>query len=207
VSDSPSGKAATNVKWHGGHVNAQERAAAFGHGGAVVWMTGLSGSGKSTVARLVEAELLRRRVFAVVLDGDNLRHGLNRDLGFSAAEREENIRRSGEVAVLFAEAGAVVLAAFVSPFRRDRDQIRARLPQGQFLEVYVRAPLEVCETRDPKGLYKKARAGEIQDFTGISQAYEEPASPELVLDTSSVTAEESAAAVVRLLEGAGVLER
>ncbi len=190
---------ADNITWHTGEVDRDTRASAHGHRGAVLWFTGLSGSGKSTIAHRVESVLVDRGVFAYVLDGDNIRHGLNSDLGFSAKEREENIRRIGEVARLFADAGAVVLTAFISPYRRDRERVRALLGQGEFVEVFVDTPLEICEARDPKGLYKKARAGEISNFTGINAPYEAPRSPEVHLETADLGVDEAAAKVVRYL--------
>ena len=167
-----------------GRVTGGDREAHFGHRAMTVWFTGLSGSGKSTLAFALEEALLQRGIAAYVLDGDNIRFGLNRDLGFSPQDRTENIRRIGEVCRLFTDAGIVVLTAFISPYIADRDQVRAIHPDGAFVEVYVDTPLEVCEVRDPKGLYVKARAGEIPDFSGISAPYEPPPSPELIVDTS-----------------------
>lgn len=194
-----------NVYYHGGEITPEARERAFGHGARVLWFTGLSGSGKSTIARAVEAILVERRCFAYVLDGDNLRLGLNADLGFSEEHRRENIRRVGEVAALFHDAGALVLAAFVSPFRSDRDAVRAKLPAGHFFEIFVDTPLAECEARDPKGLYKKARAGEITNFTGVQQVYEPPINPELVLETDGVSVDACAAKVIAVLERGGVL--
>ena len=199
------GPKADNITWHVGEVDRAARARAHGHRGAVLWFTGLSGSGKSTIAHRVESRLIERGVFAYVLDGDNIRHGLNGDLGFSPEEREENIRRVGEVARLFADAGAVVLSAFISPYRRDRDRVRGLLEQGEFVEVFVDTPIEVCEARDPKGLYKKARAGEISNFTGIDAPYEAPQAPEVHLDTDTLSVDEAAARVVACLEALGIL--
>ena len=199
------GPKADNITWHVGEVDRAARARAHGHRGAVLWFTGLSGSGKSTIAHRVESVLIERGVFAYVLDGDNIRHGLNGDLGFSPEEREENIRRVGEVARLFADAGAVVLSAFISPYRRDRDRVRGLLEQGEFVEVFVDTPIEVCEARDPKGLYKKARAGEISGFTGIDAPYEAPQAPEVRLDTETLGVDEAAARVVACLEALGIL--
>jgi len=166
-----------------GHVNQARRAAVTGHEGQTVWFTGLSGSGKSTLAFAVEEALIARNVAAYVLDGDNVRMGLNRDLGFSADARTENIRRIGEVCRLFQDAGLVVLTAFISPYRTDREAVRALHPDGTFTEVFVDTSLEVCEERDVKGLYSRARAGEIPDFSGISAPYETPISPDLRIDT------------------------
>lgn len=179
-SDSPDA-----VTWHPGHVKREQRAALLRQRGATVWLTGLSGAGKSTVAFAAEDALIRAGYAAYVLDGDNIRHGLNRDLGFSAADRAENIRRVGEVARLFADAGLIVLTSFISPYRADRDGVRALHRESglAFVEVYVRAPLALCERRDPKGLYARARTGTIPEFTGITAPYEEPLSAELVLDT------------------------
>lgn len=198
---------ATNVVWHHGLLSPEQRLRHLGQQGAVVWFTGLSGSGKSTVAREVERLLVERGAFAYVLDGDNLRHGLNADLGFSPEDRTENIRRVGSVAQLMADANVLCLAAFVSPYRADRDAVRARLPDGMFIEVFVDTPLAVCESRDPKGLYKKARAGEIGSFTGISAPYEAPLDPEIRLQTADRTAEESARVVLDALEARGLLPR
>jgi adenylylsulfate kinase len=168
-------------------------------------LTGLSGSGKSTIAVEVERLLTDRGVHAYILDGDNVRHGLNADLGFSDEDREENIRRIGEVARLFADAGLVVITSFISPFRKDRDRVRSLMAPGEFLEIFTRCSLELCEERDPKGLYAKARAGEIADFTGIDSPYEEPDNPELVLDTGELTVEECVGKVVALLEEGDVV--
>jgi len=196
---------ADNLTWHHGEVTRADRKRAHGHKGATLWLTGLSGSGKSTIAHKVEALLLERGCFAYVLDGDNVRHGLNRDLGFSPEERSENIRRIGEVAKLFTEAGALVLTAFISPYRRDRAQVRELMGEGDFVEIHVAAPLEVCEQRDPKGLYKRARAGEIGEFTGVSAPYEAPESAEITLETGDATPEQSAERVVAWLEEQGYL--
>lgn len=193
-----------NVVWHAGSVSPSDRAKLLGHGSALVWLTGLSGSGKSSIARKVEGALHQRGVLAYVLDGDNLRHGLNADLGFSMADRAENIRRTGEVARLLVDAGAVVLSALISPLRADRDRVRAALP-ASFLEVHVATPPEVCEARDPKGLWKKARAGEIRDFTGLDSPYEAPEHPELRIGEREVPVEENAARVIELLVARGVI--
>ncbi|MEJ2547589.1 MAG: adenylyl-sulfate kinase [Gemmatimonadota bacterium] len=176
----------TNVFWHENHVLRADREARQGHPTAVIWFTGLSGSGKSTLANELDWRLFERGVSSYVLDGDNIRHGLNGDLGFSPEARTENIRRIGEVAKLFADAGTIAITAFISPYREDRDKVRTLLDREEdFIEVFVEAPLEVCEERDPKGLYKKARAGEIPEFTGISAPYEAPLKPEIVVNTST----------------------
>lgn len=198
---------ATNVTWHGGHVGRPDREKLLGQRGATLWFTGLSGSGKSTVARAVEQLLVERGRMTYVLDGDNVRHGLNKDLGFSAEERKENIRRIGEVTRLFTDAGILTIAAFISPYRADRARIRSLLPEGDFVEIHVTAPLEVCEARDPKGLYKKARAGEIADFTGISAPYEAPEAPEIRVDTHEADVGACAAQVVDWLAEAGFLSK
>src|SRR6185436_8623315 len=189
---------ATNIVWHPGAVTRADREQLNGHRGCTVWLTGLSGSGKSTIAVELEKRLWDRGVRAYILDGDNVRHGLNKNLGFSPADRTENIRRIGEVAKLFTEAGMVAITAFISPYREDRDQVRALMPDD-FVEVLVECPLEVCEQRDVKGLYQKARAGQIKEFTGISAPYEPPAKPELALRTDRQSVDESVAAIVGLL--------
>lgn len=193
-----------NIVWHYGRLTEEERFRNLGQKGAVVWFTGLSGSGKSSVAREVELALVGDRVNAAVLDGDNIRHGLNRNLGFSPLDREENIRRIGEVARLFAQNNVVALTAFISPYRNDRDTVRSLVPSGQFFEIHCAAPLEVCESRDTKGLYKKARLGQVPEFTGISAPYEAPAAPELVLETHRETLGESTARVLALLRDNGI---
>ncbi len=195
----------TNITWHAGHVERADRERLLGQRGVTLWLTGLSGSGKSTVAVATEALLVESGRLAFVLDGDNVRHGLNKNLGFSPEDRTENIRRVAEVAKLFTESGTIVLTSFISPYRADRDAAREIFPEGDFVEVFVRAPLEVCEERDPKGLYVKARAGEIPEFTGISAPYEEPEKPEIVLDTAASSVEEGAAQLVAYLEKGGYL--
>jgi adenylylsulfate kinase len=212
------------VRWHDHAVSRADREQAAGHKGCVLWFTGLSGCGKSTLANAVDRLLHARGCRTFVLDGDNVRLGLNaapallRDrygeeaatrfgLGFGADDRAENIRRIGAVAELFAQAGIIALTAFVSPYRRDRDAVRATLAPGDFVEIFVRAPLEVCEGRDPKGLYKKARAGEIKNFTGIDDPYEEPLTPELTVDSATRRPDELAAEVVAWLERAGKIPR
>lgn len=182
-----------------------KREANLGQRGVTVWFTGLSASGKSTVAILVDQILTERGHHCCVLDGDNIRRGLNSDLGFSPGDRNENIRRIGEVAKLFTTNGAIALTAFISPYRADRDRNRQIHEEGDFMEVFVDCPLDVCEARDPRGLYAKARAGEIPEFTGISAPYEAPLGPELTLETAKETEEESAARVVAFLEGNGYL--
>ena len=167
-----------------GLVGAADRVALLGHGGRTVWFTGLSGSGKSTLAFAIEEALVARGVAAYVLDGDNVRFGLNRDLGFSAEDRTENVRRIGEVCRLFQDAGLVVLSAFISPYRADRDAVRALHPEGSFVEVFVDAPLDICEARDVKGLYARARTGEIPEFSGISAPYEAPEAPDITVDAT-----------------------
>ncbi len=174
---------ARNVVWHDHKVTRTQRAHQKGQRPCVVWLTGLSGAGKSTLANALEQRLLQRGYHSYLLDGDNIRHGLNQDLGFSQADRIENIRRVGEVAALLVDAGLIVITAFISPFRADRALVRALAPEGEFVEIYVSASLETCESRDPKGLYAKARAGVVHDFTGIDSPYEPPERPELVLDT------------------------
>jgi adenylylsulfate kinase len=196
---------AENLTWHVGEVDREARAAAHGHRGAVLWFTGLSGSGKSTIGHRVERMLIERGAFAYVLDGDNIRHGLNSDLGFSPEERVENIRRIGEVARLFADAGALVLSAFISPYQKDRDRVRGLMGPGEFVEVFVDTPLEICEARDPEGLYKRARAGEISNFTGLDAPYEAPEHPEVHLRTQNLTVDEAAACVISYLEEQNIL--
>lgn len=193
-------KASANVVWHHATVTRERREAQNGHRGAIVWFTGLSGAGKSTLAHAVEEHLHRMGYRTFVLDGDNVRHGLCADLGFSAKDRAENIRRIGEVARLFMEAGVIVLTAFISPFREDRNRVRAMVRTGEFVEVYCQCPVEVCEQRDIKGLYRKARAGEITQFTGISSPYEAPDAPELVVNTSEKSLHDCVQQVIDVLE-------
>jgi adenylylsulfate kinase len=200
-----SGDKATNITWHHGTVTRADRERVRGHRGAILWFTGLSGSGKSTVSHRVEQKLCDLGAVSYVLDGDNVRHGLNRDLSFSAEDRTENIRRIGEVAKLFTDAATLVLCAFISPYRADRGQVRALVAAGDFIEIYVNASLEACERRDPKGLYKKARAGGIESFTGISAPYEEPEQPELVIDTEHATIEQCADQVIAHLRARGYI--
>ena len=198
---------ATNIVWHQGAVNREDREKLNGHKGATVWLTGLSGSGKSTIAVDLEKRLCERGVRTYILDGDNIRHGLNKNLGFSPEDRTENIRRIGEVAKLFTDAGVLAITAFISPYRADRDQVRALVPEGDFVEILVDCPLDVCEGRDVKGLYKKARAGEIPEFTGISAPYEAPLKPELTLETAKLSVDQSVAQILGYLEGRGIVPR
>jgi adenylylsulfate kinase len=177
------------------------------HKSAILWYTGLSGAGKSTLANKVEEKLFERGLHTYVLDGDNVRHGLNKGLGFSAEDRKENIRRIGEVAKLFVDGGVIVSTAFVSPYCADRDMVREMVEKGEFIEIYVAASLDVCETRDPKGLYKKARAGEIKNFTGIDDPYEAPVNPEMTIDTGAKSLEECAAEVMNYLENHGYIDK
>jgi adenylylsulfate kinase len=193
-----------NIVWHHATVTRARREALNGHKACVIWFTGLSGAGKSTLAHAVEEQLHRRGCRTFVLDGDNVRHGLSSNLGFSDEDRRENIRRIGEVAKLMMEAGLIVMTAFISPFRADRAAVRSRMPHGDFLEVYCQASLATCEARDVKGLYKKARAGEIRNYTGIDSPYEPPLEPELVVDTERLDLAASVAAVLALLEARGV---
>lgn len=194
-----------NITRPGWRVTRADREALNGHRGVTVWLTGLSASGKSTVAMLVDQILVGRGVHAAVLDGDDVRHGLNRDLGFSPSDRQENIRRVGEVCRLFTQAGLVNVSAFISPYREDRDRSRGMQAAGDFIEIFVDCPLAVCESRDPRGLYRRARAGEIREFTGISAPYEPPEQPELVLQTERESPEESAARVVGYLQEHGFI--
>lgn len=195
-----------DVVWHYSTVTHQDRVAQKGQKPVILWFTGLSGSGKSTVANAVESKLLQMGKHSYLLDGDNVRHGLNQDLGFSDTDRVENIRRIGEVAKLFVDAGNIVLTAFISPFASDRRQVRELVNDGEFIEVFVDTPLEVCEARDPKGLYKKARAGEIKHFTGIDSEYQAPVTPEIHLYTAELSIEACADFVVAELEKAGYLK-
>jgi adenylylsulfate kinase len=178
------------VFWHNNKVTLSDRRKLNGHKSCLLWFTGLSASGKSTLANELDKQLYEKGIRSYVLDGDNIRHGLNKDLGFSPEDRKENIRRIGEVAKLFVDAGLFTLAAFISPYRDDRDMVRKMFPEGDFIEVYVKCSIEECERRDPKGLYKKARAQEIKEFTGISAPYEEAFNPEIVVDTEKHSIEE-----------------
>jgi bifunctional enzyme CysN/CysC len=197
---------ATNITMVGHGVAREARHARNGHKGGVLWFTGLSGSGKSTLALALEARLFAKGYHVYVLDGDNIRDGLNANLGFSPADRAENIRRVGEVAALFADAGTIIITSFISPYRSDRDLARGRVPAGKFIEVFLDVSVEVCERRDPKGLYKKARAGEIPEFTGVSAPYERPVAPELALDTESLDLDACVDTIVRHLETSGFFD-
>lgn len=198
---------ATNITWHEGHVTRDERNSLLKQKGCTLWFTGLSGSGKSTTAFTLEHALTQIGRLAYVLDGDNIRHGLNKNLGFSAADREENIRRIGEVAKLFADCGVIAMTSFISPYRKDRDLVRdlhakAGVP---FIEIHMATPIETCETRDPKGLYKKARAGELKGFTGIDDPYEAPAQAELTLDVTSLKPQDATARILEYLQERGII--
>ncbi|WP_102385328.1 adenylyl-sulfate kinase [Vibrio cyclitrophicus] len=196
----------SDVVWHNSTVTHEDRVALKRQKPVILWFTGLSGSGKSTVANAVESKLLQMGKHSYLLDGDNVRHGLNKDLGFSDTDRVENIRRIGEVAKLFVDAGSIVLTAFISPFVSDRQQVRELVSEGEFLEVFVDTPLEVCEARDPKGLYRKARAGEIKHFTGIDSEYQAPLNPEIHLYTADLSIEACADFVVAELKRKGYLQ-
>lgn len=201
---SPQQTKSANTVWHHATVTRQRREDQSGHKSAIIWFTGLSGSGKSTLAHAVEENLHQVDCRTFVFDGDNVRHGLCSDLGFSEADRIENIRRIGEMSKLFVEAGVIALTAFISPFKADRERIRGLVQEGDFIEIYCKCPLEVCEQRDVKGLYRRARAGEIRNFTGISSPYEAPDNPELVVDTGTTSLEDCAKEVLRLLAAKGI---
>ena len=196
---------ATNIVWHDTDISKEDREKRQGHRGAVIWLTGMPSSGKSTVAVQLQAMLFDKGCNVFILDGDNVRHGLNKNLGFSPQDREENIRRIGEVAKLFAEAGFFAVASFISPYRKDRDAARALLEKGEFIEIFVKASLKSCEARDPKGLYKKARSGEIKQFTGVSAPYEEPLKPEIAIDTEKYNKEECAQQIFKYLVDKGYI--
>jgi adenylylsulfate kinase len=198
---------ATNITWHEGHVGRPERQALLKQKGATLWFTGLSASGKSTFAFTLEHALVQRGRLAYVLDGDNVRHGLNKNLGFSAADREENIRRIGEVAKLFGDCGVITMTSFISPYRKDRDTVRALHLEGKlpFIEVFVNTPIATCEERDPKGLYKKARAGQLKNFTGIDDPYEQPLKPELTIDATGTTPQQATVILIEYLEKQGLI--
>ena len=194
----------TNITWHHADVTREDREKLNNHKAAVLWFTGLSGSGKSTLAHAVENALFDRGCRTYVLDGDNIRHGLNKNLGFSPEDRSENIRRIGEVSKLFTDAGVIALTAFISPYREDRDQARA-ISGDSFIEIYAKCSLEICEQRDPKGLYKKARAGEIPEFTGISAPYEEPENAEIIVDTGENSLDDCVIQVLNVLKQRGII--
>src|SRR3954468_6172136 len=196
---------ATNVTWHEGSVTREERQRLLGQKGVTVWMTGLSASGKSTIAVILEQMLLHQKKHAYRLDGDNIRMGLNKNLGFSAEDRAENIRRIGEVAKLFTDAGVIAITSFISPYKKDRDAVRASMKPGEFIEVYINISLAAAEQRDPKGLYKKARAGQLKGFTGIDDPYEAPDKAEIVIDTETTPAAEAAQKILAYLEQHGYL--
>jgi len=204
TSDQPK---ATHIVWHDGEITREDRARVLGHRGATLWLTGLSGSGKSTIGVALERELTRRGCLAYRLDGDNVRHGLNANLGFSGDDRAENIRRVGEVAKLFCDAGVITISSFISPYREDRARVRSIHEDSGlvFLEVFINTPIEVCESRDPKGLYKKARAGEITGFTGIDDPYEAPGDPEVEIRTDETGIDEAAATLIAALRERGIL--
>ncbi|MCC6239439.1 MAG: adenylyl-sulfate kinase [Phycisphaerales bacterium] len=193
----------SNIRWHEGLVSRSDRQNLLAQRGVTLWMTGLSGAGKSTIACLLERDLIQRGRLCYRLDGDNIRHGLNQNLGFSPEDRTENIRRIGEVARLFTDAGVIVIASFISPYQRDRQAVRQSMPQGDFVEIYIKATLAAAESRDPKGLYKKARAGQITGFTGIDDPYEIPDKAEIVLDTEQLTPEAAAQTVIQYLQARG----
>lgn len=189
-----------NIIWHPAAISKSDRQSLNGHKSCVLWFTGLSGSGKSVLANAVDEKLYRKGIQSYVLDGDNIRHGLNKDLGFQTGDRIENIRRIGEVAKLFVDSGQMILTAFISPFREDRDMVRALFPKGEFFEIYVKCPLHVCEQRDPKGLYKKARNGEIKHFTGIDSPYEAPLSPDFIIESDQTSISDGADLIINALQ-------
>lgn len=195
----------TNITWHHPTITKADRHQLYGHKSCVLWFTGLSGSGKSTLANAVDHHLYERHCNSYCLDGDNIRHGLNRDLSFQAEDRKENIRRIGEVAKLFVDSGIIVSTAFISPFSADRDLVRKMFGKDEFIEVYVKCPINICEDRDPKGLYKKARKGEIMDFTGISSPYEIPGNPEIIIESNEMTIEESVECIFSYLKNKKIL--
>lgn len=194
-----------HLTWHQTAISKQERHILNNHKSCVLWFTGLSGSGKSTLANAVDQALFNRRMRSYVLDGDNVRHGLNKDLGFTKEDRKENIRRIGEVARLFVDSGLIVSVAFISPFKKDRELVRSLFERNEFIEIFVRCPLELCAKRDPKGLYRKAHAGEITSFTGISAPYENPENPEIIIDTNKNTIANSVKKILRYLENENIL--
>ncbi|MCM3187386.1 adenylyl-sulfate kinase [Bacillus subtilis] len=194
-----------NIIWHPAAISKSDRQSLNGHKSCVLWFTGLSGSGKSVLANAVDEKLYRKGIQSYVLDGDNIRHGLNKDLGFQTGDRIENIRRIGEVAKLFVDSGQMILTAFISPFREDRDMVRALFPKGEFFEIYVKCPLHVCEQRDPKGLYKKARNGEIKNFTGIDSPYEAPLSPDFIIESDQTSISDGADLIINALQNRGII--
>lgn len=194
-----------NIIWHPAAISKSDRQSLNGHKSCVLWFTGLSGSGKSVLANAVDEKLYRKGIQSYVLDGDNIRRGLNKDLGFQTGDRIENIRRIGEVAKLFVDSGQMILTAFISPFREDRDMVRALFPKGEFFEIYVKCPLHVCEQRDPKGLYKKARNGEIKHFTGIDSPYEAPLSPDFIIESDQTSISDGADLIINALQNRGII--
>lgn len=195
-----------NIIWHPAAISKSDRQSLNGHKSCVLWFTGLSGSGKSVLANAVDEKLYRMGIQSYVLDGDNIRHGLNKDLGFQTEDRIENIRRIGEVSKLFVDSGQMILTAFISPFREDRDMVRALFPQGEFFEIYVKCPLHVCEQRDPKGLYQKARNGEIKHFTGIDSPYEAPLSPDFIIESDQISISDGAEIIITELQTKGIIK-
>jgi len=198
-------KKSENVVWHAGKVKKEDRERLLGQKGVILWFTGLSGSGKSTIAHELEERLLKMGKLSYVLDGDNIRHGLNGDLGFSPEDREENIRRIGEVAKLFSDLGIITMTAFISPYKKDRQRVRELVKDGEFIEIYVKCPLDELKNRDPKGMYEKAMKGEIKNFTGISAPYEEPENPELILNTDVESIDESVEKVIEYLRNNDII--
>ncbi|WP_039073505.1 adenylyl-sulfate kinase [Bacillus sp. MSP13] len=196
-----------NLIWHPAAISKSDRQSLNGHKSCVLWFTGLSGSGKSVLANAVDEKLYRMGIQSYVLDGDNIRHGLNKDLGFQIEDRIENIRRIGEVSKLFVDSGQMILTAFISPFREDRDMVRALFPQGEFFEIYVKCPLHVCEQRDPKGLYQKARNGEIKHFTGIDSPYEAPLSPDFIIESDQISISDGADIIIAELQTKGIIKK
>lgn len=196
-----------NIIWHPAAITKSDRQSLNGHKSCALWFTGLSGSGKSVLANAVDEKLYRMGIQSYVLDGDNIRHGLNKDLGFRTEDRIENIRRIGEVAKLFVDSGQVILTAFISPFREDRDMVRALFPEGEFYEIYVKCPLHVCEQRDPKGLYQKARNGEIKHFTGIDSPYEAPLSPDFIIESDQISISDGAELIITELQSKGIIKK
>ncbi|MEC2183427.1 adenylyl-sulfate kinase [Bacillus spizizenii] len=194
-----------NIIWHPTAITKSDRQSLNGHKSCALWFTGMSGSGKSVLANAVDEKLYRMGIQSYVLDGDNIRHGLNKDLGFQTEDRIENIRRIGEVAKLFVDSGQMILTAFISPFREDRDMVRALFPEGEFFEIYVKCPLHVCEQRDPKGLYKKARNGEIKHFTGIDSPYEAPLSPDFIIESDQISISDGADLIITELQSKGII--